>query len=62
MTRTSRLFVAISSLFVCSAGSAQSAVDIGVFAGADTLHVTEIVAGSVVQAALRMRSTGPAIP
>jgi hypothetical protein len=36
MTRTGIIFVAISSLFVCSAGSTQAAVDIGVFAGADS--------------------------
>jgi hypothetical protein len=50
MTRTGTIFAAISSLFVCSAGIAQSPVDIRVFAGADTLHVAEIVAGSGVHA------------
>jgi hypothetical protein len=50
MTRTSTLLAAISSLFVCSAAVAQSAVDIGVYAGADTLHVTEILPGYGVQA------------
>jgi hypothetical protein len=46
MTRTGAIFAAISGLFVCSAAVAQPAVDTGVFAGADTLHVTEIVAGA----------------
>ena len=50
MTRTGTIFAAISSLFVCSAGIAQSPVDIRVFAGADTLHVAEKVAGSGVHA------------
>ena len=44
MTRTGAMFAAIAGLFVCSAAVAQPAVDTGVFAGADTLHV--IVAGA----------------
>jgi hypothetical protein len=61
MTHTSTLFVAISSLFVCSAGNAQSAVDIGVFAGADTLHVTENLPGYDAQTH-DITSPGQSIP